>query len=43
MGLGAFAAAAQQTTGVRAQARKAIATCGPGQVATVTKSDFVCF
>ena len=31
MGLAAFAAAAQQTTGVRAQARKAIATCGPGQ------------
>jgi len=43
MGLAAFAAAAQQTTGVRTQARKAIATCGPGQVATVTKSDFVCF
>lgn len=43
MGLGAFAAAAQQSTGVRAQARKAVATCGQGQVATVTKSDFACF
>lgn len=42
VGLGAFAAAAQQTAGVRVQALKAVATCGQGQVATVTMSDFSC-
>jgi uncharacterized membrane protein YgdD (TMEM256/DUF423 family) len=43
VGLGAFAAAAHQTADVRAQARKAVATCGQGQVATVSKNDFTCF